>query len=100
MFRLCAMGDELESLARYGEEGGPPILLQERQFLRSLVSIIVDTMEQWDGDIGGYLLRKWIRFWECNSLQDVFVCAASILKNQLSACRMYGCISTNSSAVS
>lgn len=82
---LMRHGRRLGVLAIYGEPGGPPILTQERQFLRSLSSIIVDTMEQWEGRYRRLAHSEMDSLLACNSLEDVFTRAASILKKHLSA---------------
>jgi signal transduction histidine kinase len=72
-------------LAIYGEQGGPPIQRQEEPFLRSLASIIADTMEQWEGRYREFPQTEMDDLFERSSLREVFEDAARILRSYLKA---------------
>lgn len=77
-------GKRIGVLALYGKEGGPPMQRPE-EFLRSLGSIISNTMEQWAGRYRTFPQREMDDLFKCNTLEEVFPLAAEILKRYLIA---------------
>lgn len=72
-------------LVLYGREGGPTVQRQEEAFLRSLGSIIANTMEQWEGRFRAFPQREMDHLFSCETLGEVFPGAASILQRYLFA---------------
>ncbi|HWT00834.1 MAG TPA: GAF domain-containing protein [Pyrinomonadaceae bacterium] len=72
-------------LALYGDEGGPPLQRQEEEFLRSLGSIISNTMEQWEGRYRAFPQREMDELFKCETLNEVFNKTAKIMQEYLVA---------------
>lgn len=72
-------------LALYGREGGPPLQRQEEAFLKSLGSIISNTMEQWEGRYKVFPQMEMDNLFKLNDLDDVFHETARIMKRYLTA---------------
>lgn len=73
-------------LALYGEEEeGPPLLDEDERFLWFVGSIIINTMEQWEGRYRAVALKEMDDLYSCNTLEEVFPEAVKILKKYLEA---------------
>jgi signal transduction histidine kinase len=77
--------DSLGVLVLYGEAGGPPAQRQEEEFLKSLGSIMANTMEQWEGRYRAFPQKEMDNLFSCSSLDEVFPKAAEILRKYLFA---------------
>jgi signal transduction histidine kinase len=72
-------------LALYGKEGELPPPGQDRAFLKSLASIISNTMEQWEGRFKAFPHRDMNELFTCQSLDQVFPRVVTILQRYLRA---------------
>lgn len=83
-------GRRIGVLALYGGEAGPPPQRQDRAFLRSLGSIVSNTMEQWEGRFKAFPQREMNDLFKCRSLDEVFEQIVVILQKYLlaSACEV------------
>jgi signal transduction histidine kinase len=72
-------------LSLYGKENGAPLLHGEEAFLRTLGSIISNTMEQWEGRYKLLPHKEMNNLFSCESLEEVFPNAVKILKKYLDA---------------
>ncbi|HKY06381.1 MAG TPA: GAF domain-containing protein, partial [Blastocatellia bacterium] len=82
---LYRHGTRVGVLALYGKEGGPAPIRQEKAFLRSLGSIISNTMEQWEGRYKASPQREMDELFKYKSLDQVFPEAVKILQKYLMA---------------
>lgn len=78
-------GRRVGILALYGEENGPPLLVEDESFLWFVGSIITNSMEQWEGRYQALPLKEMDDLFVCNSLDEVFPKAVRILKKYLEA---------------
>lgn len=72
-------------LVLYGRDVAPPIPRQEEAFLRSLGSIISNSMEQWAGRYASFPQGEMDDLFKCRTLEEVFPLAAGILRRYLMA---------------
>jgi signal transduction histidine kinase len=72
-------------LALFGKEGGPPLQPEEEAFLKSLGSIMSNTIEQWEGRYRDLSQRKIDSLFSCNTLSEVFSRVAIITREYLVA---------------
>jgi signal transduction histidine kinase len=72
-------------LALYGQEGGPPLQRQEEAFLKSLGSIISNTMEQWEGRYKVFPQMEMDNLFKLSNLDEVFQETALIMTRYLMA---------------
>lgn len=72
-------------LALYGQEDGPPLQRQEEAFLKSLGSIISNTMEQWEGRYRAFPQMEMDNLFELSDLDEVFRETALIMRRYLMA---------------
>ncbi|HEV7746464.1 MAG TPA: GAF domain-containing sensor histidine kinase [Pyrinomonadaceae bacterium] len=72
-------------LALYGSEQGPPLQRQEEAFLKSVGSIISNTMEQWEGRYHAFPQREMDDLFKCETLAEVFTKTAKIMQEYLVA---------------
>lgn len=78
-------GKRIGVIALYGKEVGPPPQRQDRAFLRSLGSIVSNTMEQWEGRFKTFPQRDLNDLFNCQSLDEVFDQVVVILQKYLLA---------------
>jgi signal transduction histidine kinase len=78
-------GKRIGVLALYGQEGGIHMQRPEEAFLRSLGSIISNTMQQWAGRYRTFPQSEMDDLFRYQTLEEVFPRAAEILKQYLIA---------------
>lgn len=79
-------GRQIGILALYGEENGPPLLVEDDEsFLWFVGSIITNSMEQWEGRYKALPLKEMDDLLSCDSLDQVFPEAVRILNKYLEA---------------
>ncbi len=78
-------GKKIGVLSLYGKEGGTLPQRQDRAFLRSLGSIVSNTLEQWEGRFRIFPQRDMNDLFKCQSLSEVFERVVAILQTYLLA---------------
>jgi signal transduction histidine kinase len=78
-------GKRIGVLALYGKESGVHMQRPEEAFLRSLGSIISNTMQQWAGRYKTFPQREMDDLFQYQTLEEVFPRAAQILRQYLIA---------------
>jgi signal transduction histidine kinase len=82
---LLQNGVQVGLLTLYGAENGPPLQRQDEAFLKSLGSIISNTLKQWENLYKVQPLQEMDNLFEGNDLQEVFQKTTLIMQEYLGA---------------